>query len=109
MTGLVLGLLAYGGVVVLLIAGYTAVIPIVVTPLALAALIGASNLLGGGRTYGRTPGRPVGAGQAPLSSSGPNGPLPDGTDTSVGAGSDETTSVASPPSPPSPDRPGDGS
>jgi hypothetical protein len=97
MTGIVLGLLAYGGVVVLLFAGYTAVIPIVVTPLALAGLIGASNLLGGGRTYGRTTGRPVGAGQAPLSSSGPNGPLAGATEeSSEGTVADEATSVASP-------------
>jgi hypothetical protein len=58
------------------VAGFTVVAPLVVIPPVLGALIGANNLLGGGRTHGRSPGRPVGEGQAPLSSSGPNGALP---------------------------------
>jgi hypothetical protein len=73
-TGLVLGALVYVGVVVMAAAGFTAVIPLVVVPPVLVAMIGANNLLGGGRTQGRTAGRPVGQGRAPLSSSGPNGP-----------------------------------
>jgi hypothetical protein len=76
MTGVALGLLAYGGVVLMAVAGFTAVLPLVVVPPVLVGLIGASNMLGGGRTHGRTPGRPSGYGQAPLSSSGPNGPVP---------------------------------
>jgi hypothetical protein len=73
-TAVVLGVLAYLGVVVMAVAGFTAVVPLVVLPPVLVALIGANNLLGGGRSHGRSPGRPVGRGQAPLSSSGPNGP-----------------------------------
>ena len=74
-TGVVLGLVVYLGVVVMAAAGFTVVLPIVILPPVLAALIGANNLLGGGRTHGRSAGRPVGRGQAPLSSSGPNGPI----------------------------------
>ena len=96
MTGVVLGLVAYAGVVLLLIAGYTSILPLVIVPLVLAGLIGANNLLGGGRTYGRTPGRPVGYGQAPLSSSGPNGPLPGATVEPVAAGPDSPASLDSP-------------
>jgi len=73
-TAVVLGVFAYLGVVVMAVAGFTAVVPLVVLPPVLVALIGANNLLGGGRSHGRSPGRPVGRGQAPLSSSGPNGP-----------------------------------
>jgi hypothetical protein len=102
MTGVVLLLIAYAGVVVLLIAGYTSVLPLVVVPLVMAGLIGANNLLGGGRTYGRTPGRPVGDGQAPLSSSGPNGPLPGATEEPVADGPDSPVSLDSPVGPDSP-------
>ncbi|HUY66477.1 MAG TPA: hypothetical protein VMV06_06630 [Acidimicrobiales bacterium] len=73
-TAVVLGVLAYLGVVVMAVAGFTAVVPLVVLPPVLVALIGGNNLLGGGRSHGRSPGRPVGRGQAPLSSSGPDGP-----------------------------------
>jgi hypothetical protein len=69
----VLGLLVYAGMVLMLAAGFSGVAPMVVIPPVLLALIAANNLLGGGRTHGRSPGRPVGQGQAPLSSSGPNG------------------------------------
>jgi hypothetical protein len=80
MTGIALGLLAYGGVVLMAVAGFTTVLPLVVVPPVLVGLIGASNLLGGGRTHGRSTGRPTGYGRAPLSSSGPNGPLPGDSD-----------------------------
>jgi hypothetical protein len=50
----------------------------VVIPPVLLGLIVGNHLLGGGRTHGRSPGRPVGDGRAPLSSSGPNGPIPSG-------------------------------
>jgi hypothetical protein len=108
MTGVVLVLIAYAGVIVLLIAGYTSVLPLVIVPLVMAGLIGANNLLGGGRTYGRTPGRPVGDGQAPLSSSGPNGPLPGAMEDPVATGPDSPVSLDSPTgldSPLSPDSP----
>ncbi len=75
-TGLVVGAIVYAGMVLMMIAGFTVVAPLVVIPPVLAALIGANNLIGGGRTHGRSSGRPVGQGQAPLSSSGPNGTLP---------------------------------
>jgi hypothetical protein len=75
-TGLVAGAIVYAGMVLMMVAGFTVVAPLVVIPPVLGALIGANNLLGGGRTHGRSPGRPVGEGQAPLSSSGPNGALP---------------------------------
>ena len=74
-TGIVLGVLVYAGMVLMCVAGFTAVAPLVVIPPVLVGLIAANNLLGGGRTHGRSPGRPVGGGQAPLSSSGPNGPV----------------------------------
>lgn len=73
-TGLVLGGVVYAGTVVMLAAGFSAVAPLVVIPPVLVALIGANNLLGGGRTHGRPPGRPVAPDQAPMSSSRPNGP-----------------------------------
>jgi hypothetical protein len=77
-TGLVVGAVVYAGMVVMMVAGFTVVAPLVVIPPVLAALIGANNLLGGGRSHGRSPGRPVGQGRAPLSSSGPNGVRPPG-------------------------------
>jgi hypothetical protein len=75
-TGLVVGAMVYAGMVLMMVAGFTVVAPLVVIPPVLAALIGANNLIGGGRTHGRSSGQPVGQGQAPLSSSGPNGALP---------------------------------
>ena len=70
--------LLYAGIVLMDVAGFTVVLPLVVIPPVLLGLIGANNLLGGGRDHGRSPGRPVGRGQAPLSSSGPNGPRESG-------------------------------
>ncbi len=80
-TGIVLGVLLYGFIVLMDVAGFTAVAPLVVIPPVLLALIAGNNLLGGGRSHGRSPGRPVGRGQAPVSSSGPNGPVKPGTRT----------------------------
>jgi hypothetical protein len=74
-TGLVLGVVAYVGIVLMAVAGFTAVLPLVVIPPVLVALIGGNNLLGGGRSHGRSPGRPVGQGRSPLSSGGPNGAI----------------------------------
>ena len=84
-TGVVLGTLVYAGIVTMAVAGFTAVLPLVVIPPVLVGLIGANNLIGGGRDHGRSPGRPVGRGQAPLSSSGPNGPTPSGQSQAVGS------------------------
>jgi hypothetical protein len=74
-TGIVLGVLVYAGVVLMYVAGFTPVAPLVVIPPVLIGLIAGNNLLGGGRSHGRSPGRPVGGGREPLSSSGPNGPV----------------------------------
>ncbi len=79
-----MGVLMYGFIVLMAVAGFTVVLPLVILPPVVLALIAANNLLGGGRTYGRTSGRPVGQGQAPLSSSGPNGPLPSTVASDVG-------------------------
>ena len=75
-TGIVLGALFYAFIVTMYVAGFTAVAPLVVIPPVLFGLIAANNLLGGGRAYGRTAGRPVGGGQAPISPSGPDRPAP---------------------------------
>jgi hypothetical protein len=82
-TGVVLGALVYAGVVVMAAAGFSGAIPLVVVPPVLVGVIGAANLLGGGRDHGRSAGGPS-PGRAPLSPSGPNGPLrpaprPDGS------------------------------
>jgi hypothetical protein len=74
-TGIVLGLIVYAGIILMAVAGFSAVIPLVVIPPVIVALIAASSLIGGGRTHGQPAGRPVGQGRAPLSSSGPNGKL----------------------------------
>jgi len=75
-TGLVLGAVVYAGMVLMVAAGVTAVVPLVVIPPVLVALIAANSLLGGGRSHGRSPGRPAGQGPAPLSSRGPNAAIP---------------------------------
>ncbi|HXW38206.1 MAG TPA: hypothetical protein VEJ44_00815 [Acidimicrobiales bacterium] len=54
-TGVVLGVLAYAAVVLMLIAGYTSVLPVVVVPIVLVVLIASANVFGGGRAYGRSP------------------------------------------------------
>jgi hypothetical protein len=72
-TGVVLGVLLYAGIVLMDVAGFTEVLPLVVVPPVLLGIIGAQNLLGGGRDHGRTPGPPVGGGRSPTSE-GPPGP-----------------------------------
>ncbi|MDA8147959.1 MAG: hypothetical protein M0Z93_04175 [Actinomycetota bacterium] len=47
-TGIVLGILVYGGAVFLTVIGFHAMAPLVVVPPVLVVLIGAGNLLGGG-------------------------------------------------------------
>jgi hypothetical protein len=60
-TGVVLGALLYAGIVLTVIAGFTVAVPLVVIPPVVIGLIGANNLLGGGRTHGARPGpRPPG-------------------------------------------------
>jgi hypothetical protein len=68
------GVLLYSGLVVMLAAGFTAILPFVVIPLVLVALIGANSLLGGPRRRQRPPGRPIrpaDRGVVPASSGGP--------------------------------------
>ena len=51
-TGVVLGVLVYGGIVGMAAAGFPGAVPLVVVPPVLIGLIGAANLLGGGRSRG---------------------------------------------------------
>jgi hypothetical protein len=51
-TGLVLGALVYVGILAMAAAGFPGAIPLVVVPPVLVGLIGAANLLGGGRSRG---------------------------------------------------------
>ena len=60
LTGVVLGALLYAGIVLMAIAGFTPVLPLVVIPPVLIALIGTNSLLGGGRSRGRPTGRSIG-------------------------------------------------
>jgi hypothetical protein len=54
-TGFVLGAIVYAGMVLMAVAGFTAVIPLVVIPPVLVAIIAANSLLGGGRGASRPP------------------------------------------------------
>jgi len=56
-TGIVLCALVYAGCVLMAVAGFTAVVPLVVVPPVLLGIIAANSLLGGGRDHGRTQGR----------------------------------------------------
>jgi hypothetical protein len=85
-TGIVLGVLLYAFIVLMDVAGFTSVAPLVVIPPVLFGLIAANNLLGGGRGHGRSTGGPAGGGRAPLSSSGPNGPVKPGNGTAPRSG-----------------------
>ena len=58
--GVVLGVLFYGFMVVLWAAGFTAILPFVVIPLVLVALIGSNALLGGPRRRRQLEPRPIG-------------------------------------------------
>ncbi len=57
--GVLLGVLVYGLVVLMDVAGFTEVLPLVVIPPVVVGLIGANSLLGGGRGQRRSVGRPV--------------------------------------------------
>ena len=77
-TGIVLGALVYAGVVLMVVAGFTAAVPFVVIPPVIVAMIGANSLLGGGRPSrpARAPSGPAPGG--PASPRGrPNGKRPD--------------------------------
>ncbi|MBV8462578.1 MAG: hypothetical protein JO368_04745 [Acidimicrobiales bacterium] len=75
-TGILLGLLAYGAVLLMLVAGDTAVLPLVVVPPALVVLIGAGNLLGGPRRPAPQPARPLAESPPPADSEPTDGSAP---------------------------------
>ena len=85
-TGIVLGVLLYGFIVLMDVAGFTTVAPLVVIPPVLLGLIAANNLLRGARSQGRPAGRPVGGGRTHLPSSGTNGAVEPAKGTSPRAG-----------------------
>jgi hypothetical protein len=101
-TGWVLCLLVYALVVLMDVAGFTAVLPLVVLPPVVIGLIGANSLLGGGRHYGRRATSAVTGDPAPLPSSGPNGARSAGTN---GARSGTVLSAEQPPPPEEPPGP----
>lgn len=69
------GVVLYLFCVVMAAAGFTSIIPLIVIVPVLVLLIGGGNLLGG-RSHGRTRAAgPPGMEPAPLSSTGPNGPV----------------------------------
>jgi hypothetical protein len=78
LTGWVLCLMVYGLVVLMYVAGFTTVLPLVVLPPVVVGLIGANSLLGGGRDHGRRAAGATHGDRARLSSSGPNGARPAG-------------------------------
>jgi hypothetical protein len=51
-TGIVLGVMVYGLVVLMDVAGFTEVAPLMILPPVVLGLIGANNLLRGSRGYG---------------------------------------------------------
>jgi hypothetical protein len=83
-TGIVFGILLYALIVLMDVAGFTPVEPLVVIPPVLVAMIGGNSLLGGGRTRGRTAPAPQpapgseGDGRAGRPPTGPNGREPGG-------------------------------
>jgi hypothetical protein len=98
-TGWVLCLLVYALVVLMDVAGFTAVLPLVVLPPVVIGLIGANSLLGGGRHYGRRATTAVTGDPAP---SGPNGSRSAGPN---GARSGTVLSAEQPPPPEEPPGP----
>ncbi len=82
-------------------AGFTSIVPFIVVVPVLVLLVGGGNLLGG-RNHGRTRGAvPPGFNPAPVSSSGPNGPLPtaraDGAPGDPRAGGENAIETGGPP------------
>ena len=93
LTGIVLGAIVYAGMVLMAVAGFTAVIPLVVIPPVLVAMIGANSLLGGGRGPTRSSsGRDV---PGPVASS-PGGPVGTGATNGTGKGLGPPASGAGP-------------
>jgi hypothetical protein len=68
------GVALYLFCVIMAAAGFTSIIPLIVIVPVLVLLIGGGNMLGG-RSHGRTRAAGPGLEPAPLSSSGPNGPV----------------------------------
>jgi hypothetical protein len=92
-TGVVLGMLLYALIVLMYVAGFTAVAPLVILPPVLIGLIGANSLLGGGR-HGRRPAAPP-----PAAPGGSNGTHPRPDPTGLGP---PPLGAASPTDPPGP-------
>jgi hypothetical protein len=82
--GIAGGVVLYAGMLIMLVAGFTAILPFVVIPPVLIGLIGANSLLGGPRRP-RPPARPIrptDRGMVPPASGGPvvngrSGEMPD--------------------------------
>ncbi|HVB92934.1 MAG TPA: hypothetical protein VND67_01345 [Acidimicrobiales bacterium] len=71
--GIAGGVALYAGMLIMLVAGFTAILPFVIIPPVLIGLIGANSLLGGPRRP-RPPARPIrptDRGMAPPASGGP--------------------------------------
>jgi hypothetical protein len=93
-TGVVLGVLMYGFIVLMAVAGFSTVVPLVVLPPVVLGLIAANNLLNGGRGYGR-PQQPA---PAPLSSDDRDGPpVRDGGSGGTGANGRHGSGASHPP------------
>ena len=73
-TGFVLGAIVYAGMVLMAVAGFTAVVPLVVIPPVLVGIIAANSLLGGGRGPSRSAQSRDMSGQAASSPGGSAGP-----------------------------------
>jgi hypothetical protein len=73
-TGIALAVLMYGFIVVLAVAGFTEVLPLVILPPVVLGLIAANNLIGGGRTPGRPAPRAAGPASAPRPTGVTGGP-----------------------------------
>ena len=100
-TGIVLGIVLYAFIVLMLVAGFQAVLPLVILPPVVLGLIAANSLLGGGRSYGRPAGKTTEQGQSPLASGGPGVPrTPDAAMQANGAGPSSGTRTAEEPNPP---------
>jgi hypothetical protein len=105
------GVAIYLFCVVMAAAGFTSIVPLIVIVPILVLLIGGGNLLGG-RSHGRTRAAgPPGMEPAPLSSTGPNGPVApprvNGEPTTDGAGGESTGTEQSASTEPGGGEPGD--
>jgi len=66
-----MGVIVYAGMVIMLVAGFTPVTPLVVIPPVLLALVAGNSLIGGGRSYGRSAMPPSAGSPAPRSPRAP--------------------------------------